>query len=140
MIDSLQNLQWLDLQSNYLKTIDPCVLKFQNLKTLYIQDNYISSFEEIQKLQKLPKLRNLSLHSNPLTNIPDFRLFSIALLPEVRKIDSVLVTHKERDNALFISSVYRKKRLPYYDGEDLREPPSEILVSQASNNITEGSK
>ena len=139
MIDCFTNLQWLDLQSNYLKTLDPCILKLTNIKTLYIQDNYISNMEEIQKLHSLPKLRNLSLHSNPLTNIPDFRLFSIALLPEIRKIDSVLVTHKERDNALFISSVYNKKRLPMYDGEDLREPPSEVLVTQ-NNNVTENSK
>ena len=119
MIDCFKNLQWLDLQNNYLKQVDDGISYFHNLKTLYLHGNYISDMQEVQKLQSLPKLRNLTIHSNPLTSIKDFRLYVIALLPELRKIDTVLITHKERDNALFMTSLYKHKRLPVYDGPDL---------------------
>lgn len=138
MYNCFQNLQWLDLQNNYLQKLDPSLLAFKNLKTLYLQGNYISDLQELQLLQDLPNLRNLSVHSNPLAYIKDFRLFIIALLPELRKIDTVLVSHKERDNAYFLTSTYKQKRLPSYKGEEQIEPPLEYTGSQNSKNMIEG--
>lgn len=133
MVNCFQNLQWLDLQNNHIQKLHPSLLSFGNLKTLYLQGNYINDLQELQLLQELPKLRNLSVHSNPLAYIKDFRLFIIALLPELRKIDTVLVSHKERDNAFFLTSVYRQKRLPAYKGDNRMEPPGEY--SSQKNGI-----
>jgi Leucine-rich repeat (LRR) protein len=35
------NLEWLDLSYNYLEKIEPEILQFPNLKTLYLHGNYI---------------------------------------------------------------------------------------------------
>jgi Leucine-rich repeat (LRR) protein len=43
-------LEWLDISYNYLEKIEPEVLKFPNLKTLYLHGNYISNLEETRKL------------------------------------------------------------------------------------------
>ena len=112
MYNCFENLQWLDLQNNYLQKLDPSLLAFKNLKTLYLQGNYISDLQELQLLQDLPNLRILSIHSNPLAYIKNFRLFIIALLPELRKIDTVLVSHKERDNAFFLTNKKAPKQVP----------------------------
>lgn len=55
--------------------------------------------EELTKLQNIRKLRTLTIHGNPLDQLPNFRIFTIGLLPNLRKLDTVLVTYKERDNA-----------------------------------------
>ena len=50
------NLEWLDLSYNYLEKIEPEILQFPNLKTLYLHGNYIQNLEEVRKLQDLPYL------------------------------------------------------------------------------------
>lgn len=135
MHNCFQNLQWLDLQNNYLQKLDSSLAALKNLKTLYLQGNYISDMDELRVLQELPLLRNVNVHSNPLTHIKDFRLFVIALLPELRKIDTVLVTHKERDNAYFLTSVYRRAKLPVYTASNLPRPPPEHSNAHNNKNV-----
>ena len=48
-----QNLEWLDISYNYLDKIEPEILQFPCLKTLYLHGNYISNLEEVKKLQDL---------------------------------------------------------------------------------------
>lgn len=43
-------LEWLDLSYNYLENIESEILKFKNLKTLYLHGNYIQNLEEVKKL------------------------------------------------------------------------------------------
>lgn len=43
-------LEWLDLSYNYLQKIEPEILEFPNLKTLYLHGNYIANLEEVKKL------------------------------------------------------------------------------------------
>ena len=49
-------LEWLDLSYNYLVKIEPEILEFPNLKTLYLHGNYISNLEEVRKLQDMAYL------------------------------------------------------------------------------------
>ena len=48
-----QRLEWLDLSYNYLERIEPEILNFPCLKTLYLHGNYISNLEEVKKLSDL---------------------------------------------------------------------------------------
>lgn len=59
-----ENLEWLDLSYNYLEKIEDEVLKFPNLKTLYLHGNYIANLSEVKKLQDLPCLQTLTLYGN----------------------------------------------------------------------------
>jgi Leucine-rich repeat (LRR) protein len=45
-----ERLEWLDLSYNYLERIEPEILQFPNLKTLYLHGNYINNLEEVRKL------------------------------------------------------------------------------------------
>ena len=57
-------LEWLDLSYNFLERVEPEILNFPNLKTLYLHGNYISNLEEVKKLQELPYLQTLNLYGN----------------------------------------------------------------------------
>jgi Leucine-rich repeat (LRR) protein len=46
-------LLWIDLSYNYLETIEDEILKFPNLKTLFLHGNYISNLDEARKLSGL---------------------------------------------------------------------------------------
>lgn len=52
------------------------------------------------------------IHGNPLTEIPNFRSYLISIMPNLKKIDSVLVSKKEIDNATFLRTQIKKFPLP----------------------------
>lgn len=54
---------------------------------------------EFEKLKGLTELRTLTVHGNLFDAIPNFRLYIIGLLPTIKKLDSVLISKKELDNA-----------------------------------------
>lgn len=45
-----EQLKWVDLSYNYLVKIEPEILMFKNLKTLYLHGNYIYEMAEVEKL------------------------------------------------------------------------------------------
>jgi Leucine-rich repeat (LRR) protein len=104
MIYNPVNLEWLDLSYNYLETIEPELLNFPNLKTLYLHGNYISNLEEVKKLQDLPYLQTLTLYGNFVEQIKGYRLYVLGMMYEkyetLKKLDSVLITRKEFDNVI----------------------------------------
>jgi Leucine-rich repeat (LRR) protein len=59
-------LLWIDLSYNYLETIEDEILKFPNLKTLFLHGNYIANLEEARKLSGLTQLASLTLYGNPI--------------------------------------------------------------------------
>lgn len=54
----------------------------------------------------------MTIHGNPLAGVPNFRILAISILPELKKLDSVLISKKERDNAVFIRSQTKKYPQP----------------------------
>lgn len=96
---TFQNLQWIDLSHNYLETLDYDFQDIPQLKMLYLHCNYIYDMNQLKKLQHLQELKTLTIHGNPLTNVPSFRIYVIAILPHLKKLDSVVVSRKERDNS-----------------------------------------
>jgi Leucine-rich repeat (LRR) protein len=54
---------------------------------------------ELKKLIGITKLKTLTIHGNPLDQLPNFRIYIIGILPNLKRLDTVLVTYKERDNA-----------------------------------------
>ncbi|GFR64155.1 centrosomal protein of 72 kDa [Elysia marginata] len=63
--------------------------------------NNISSLEELTRLKHNPNLQEIDLRLNPVTrNEPDYRLYLIHMLPNLRKLDDRGVRDRERQAAL----------------------------------------
>ncbi|KAE9537009.1 hypothetical protein AGLY_006816 [Aphis glycines] len=90
-------LSWLDLSDNNLTTISDEFLLFPNLSMLYLHKNNINDVVEAYKLRNLKKLRTLTLHKNPMCGTPCYRSTVIHFLPNIRKLDNVVVVRSERE-------------------------------------------
>jgi hypothetical protein len=82
---------------------------------------------ELEKLAHLP-LRSLTIHGNPIETIPNFRLYIIALLPSLKRLDSVLISKKERDNANVWINEFRHVKIP-----EVKNPPVPVDDTAQSN-------
>lgn len=77
---------------------------------------------EFLKLKPLEELRSLTVHGNPLVRIPNFRLYLIEIFPNLKKLDTVLISIKERDNSQTWVYQFKYKKLPVYLGNDFKKP------------------
>lgn len=66
-------------------------------------------------------LKTINIHGNPFAAVPNFRILAISILPDLKKLDSVLISKKERDNAIFIRSQTKKYPVP----KNPAKPPQE---------------
>ena len=68
-------IEWIDLSYNYLTTVEKELTELPYLKTLYFHCNYISHFRDMKRLEKITKLRNCTLHGNPIAKVANYRLY-----------------------------------------------------------------
>jgi len=94
-----------------LTSIDPVLLNYPIL-SLLLHKNYISDFNEVGKLSQMQRLTNLTLHNNPLEELAGYRVRVISSVPGLRKLDTVLLSKKERDIGLNWMDLCGKKGLP----------------------------
>mmetsp|Transcript_38452 Transcript_38452/g.46391 ORF Transcript_38452/g.46391 Transcript_38452/m.46391 type:complete len:230 (-) Transcript_38452:431-1120(-) len=99
IMESPEQLQWLDVAHNELTTVDPILLKFPNITVLYLHGNKIASLKEVDKLAKLPNLKKLSLHGNPVEELPNYRLHVSTSIPHLQMLDFINITKVDRDKA-----------------------------------------
>jgi len=105
--DPFRNLQSIDLSFNELTSINACVTKYPNIRSLYLHGNAIDNFNEVKKLKKMPNLRRLTLHGNPIDHIPQYRAAVISQLPELKSFDFSGVTKNDR----FVSANVNVKKI-----------------------------
>ncbi|XP_076240756.1 leucine-rich repeat-containing protein 51 [Calliopsis andreniformis] len=98
VLDDPRYLSWLDLSFNEIKKIGDEIVKFLNLKILYLHGNNISDINDVLKLKKLLNLRSLTLHGNPIENLPCYRGYIVHILPQLTALDfsAVLITEKKK--------------------------------------------
>lgn len=99
LLEEPSSLAWLDLSFNNISDIDDEITKFPNLKIFYMHGNAINDLNSIMKLRKLCKLRNLTLHGNPIESVPSYRGFVLAVLPQLVNLDFAPVVAAERKKA-----------------------------------------
>jgi Leucine-rich repeat (LRR) protein len=99
------------------------MLKYKNLKSLYLHGNQIADINEVArhprappplpphhlmryvlqllKLRQLPLLKSLAMHGNPCEEIknPPYRLFVIGALPNLCRLDFCTITPQDREEA-----------------------------------------
>ncbi|GJQ78045.1 hypothetical protein Trydic_g2390 [Trypoxylus dichotomus] len=91
-----EKLGWIDLSFNYITHLDPILLKYMNLKIIYLHGNKIDDFEEVKILQGFPNLRSLTLHGNPISDRNNYRNFVLSTLPQIVNLDFTPASKSER--------------------------------------------
>ena len=115
------NLQWLDISHNYLQHLDYDFSHYPHLRTVYLHCNFLYDFNDLAKLKDRENLKTFTIHGNPISDVSNFRSYVISILPQIRKLDSVLVSNKERDNAIFLRTQIKKFPMP----KNIPSPPIE---------------
>lgn len=96
-----ENLEELWLSYNQISNLDG-LSSLTNLTTLYMSNNAIKSFAEIEKLQTLPNLKSVLFYGNPLydgLSAQEARIEVLKRLPNITKIDGYVVLQRDRDEA-----------------------------------------
>ncbi|XP_022095424.1 centrosomal protein of 72 kDa-like isoform X1 [Acanthaster planci] len=100
---ALQNfirLKHLDLSRNALQSLDG-LQHLKLLEKLNVYYNNISTLKDLYQLRHNTCLQEVDLRLNPVTkNEPDYRLFMVHMLPNLRKLDDRSVRESERKAAL----------------------------------------
>jgi dynein light chain 1 len=96
------SLEQLWMSYNNVAQLDG-VLCCQKLEVLYLSNNKIRGWAEVEKLRGLPNLRDILLKGNPIyedmDTVEEQRVAVLQCVPQVTKIDGKLVTPIEREMA-----------------------------------------
>ncbi|KAI9356534.1 hypothetical protein DFJ73DRAFT_623012 [Zopfochytrium polystomum] len=95
---NFKSLMLLSLENNRVKHLKPFA-KMATLMEFYIGNNYISELYCIFPLKELPRLIILDLTGNAVSQISNYRLFSIFHLSRLKIIDGASITPKEQTQA-----------------------------------------
>ncbi|XP_067948693.1 cilia- and flagella-associated protein 410-like [Watersipora subatra] len=99
LMKSLVNVEIVGLSVNDITTLEP-FQNCKNLQELYIRKNKIADLNEICYLKKLPKLRALWLADNPCATGSLYRMTVLKNLPNLTKLDNIVVESEELNDAL----------------------------------------
>ncbi|KAL8166541.1 hypothetical protein V2J09_008040 [Rumex salicifolius] len=93
----LNRLGTLLINNNRITRINPAIGEFlPKLHTLVLTNNRLVNLVDIDPLSSLPKLQFLSLMDNLVTKKPNYRLYVIHKLKQLRLLDFRKVKQKER--------------------------------------------
>eukprot|EP01065_Artemidia_motanka_P003578 TRINITY_DN1170_c3_g1_i1.p1 TRINITY_DN1170_c3_g1~~TRINITY_DN1170_c3_g1_i1.p1 ORF type:complete len:1318 (+),score=467.48 TRINITY_DN1170_c3_g1_i1:58-3954(+) len=73
--------------------------QFGSARAFSAAGNFLTSFDSVAALSRLPLLRTLSLQNNPVTQLPYYRAHMLAICPGLRVLDGAEVTAEERRGA-----------------------------------------
>ncbi|XP_022084303.1 protein C21orf2-like isoform X2 [Acanthaster planci] len=95
----MPNIEVINVSVNSITTLEDFA-HCPNLAELYIRKNCIGDLAEIWYLRNLRKLRVLWLADNPCAAGDHYRLTVLRMLPNLQKLDNVLVTNDEVNRAM----------------------------------------
>lgn len=122
-----QRLKTVLLSNNRLVRIDNDLgATVPNLEELQLANNMISQLGDLQPLAKCKKLTRLSLLSNPVSRLPNYRQYVIFLIPHLKTLDFQKVKDAER-----------KEATELFSGAEGEKLISEIVKSTQPQNVVE---
>ena len=168
LISKMPNIEVLSLSSNQISSLSP-LTNCLNVREIYLRNNNIDSFKELDHLKHLLNLKVLWLEGNPICNDINYREKVFNILPQVIFLDNkkriikrerannrkrIQSEQKQRKNEFDydanISKSNRKKILlrrvfSYFDSTNeakINETPNDISVKQniKHNNFIFGNK
>ena len=102
-------LGWLDVSFNHLTTIDKAILNYPTLSVIYLHGNEISDLQQVDILSSLEKLRNLTLHGNPIENQFGYRPYVLGKCPNLKNFDFSGVTKSDWATSRTWNVLYKGK-------------------------------
>jgi len=133
-VGELQHIRIIDLSFNFLRSISPDFAKFPELHTLQLHKNLIFKLDEVLNLCNCSELRTLTLHNNPIEEVPGYRTLVCSKLPMLKKLDSLVVTRVE------IDAINNQKRIKPTGPTDIKKKVPEVFDSLWSNCDTSAKK
>ena len=98
IIKEMPSLEIISLSVNKIRSLKPFA-NLHNLKELYLRNNLIADIREVQYLEGCENLKILWLSENPICDFKNYRSLVIQALPQLAKLDGVMITETERENA-----------------------------------------
>lgn len=95
IIEEMKQLQIISLSVNKISSLK-AFKNHQNITDLSLRSNNIFDFNEVAYLSSCPNLRVLWLNDNPISEDEAYRSKVIQLLPQINKLDDILITESER--------------------------------------------
>jgi len=96
----LKRLRMLILNNNRICRFEEHLEEsLPQLETMVLTNNNVQELTDLEPLKTVKTLTNLSFIRNPITTKPNYRLFVIQCLPQVRVLDFQRVRMKEREAA-----------------------------------------
>lgn len=97
-LENLTGLEHLNLQHNEVSSVEE-ISKLTNLVQLDLSFNSIDAFEEVTKINQLETIRKLAFQGNPVASVPQFRENVVLRIPQLKHLDSTVITQADRDSA-----------------------------------------
>lgn len=91
ILSDLPNIEILSLAVNKIESLAP-LKSLHKIKEIYLRNNLISDMAELDYLAGLPNLKVLTLNENPISLQSNYREEVLSRLPQLTKLDDVLVS------------------------------------------------
>jgi len=89
------------------------ILKFSNLKILYLHGNKIMDISELDKLKNLHDLNSLAVHGNPMEKINGFRHYLLKHFPRLKQLNFGGISKADKQTAeVWMGSNKKPMKLP----------------------------
>ncbi|XP_072173451.1 cilia- and flagella-associated protein 410-like [Diadema setosum] len=144
----MPNIEVISLSVNSITTLEDFSY-CSNLTELYVRRNCIASLSEVWFLRSLPKLRVLWLADNPCAAGDNYRATILRILPNLHKLDNIVVTFDEVNRALeegdeleppiTSTGIYSNGHIPNNnkDNKENRDSSMEFMTLDETNKIRE---
>ena len=98
LIQEMPSLEIVSLSINSIRSLK-AFSGLPYLRELYLRKNMIADLNEIKYLTDCDNLRILWLSENPICDNPNYRNIVISVLPQLAKLDDIMITDEERNKA-----------------------------------------
>jgi cilla- and flagella-associated protein len=83
-------LNTLDLSDNLIKNLENLDNQL-HLEELWLTNNKVEMFSELDYLKKLPSLKTIYLERCPVYFYPDYKVKILEICPGIKQIDALIV-------------------------------------------------
>ncbi|MCQ2819426.1 MAG: leucine-rich repeat protein [archaeon] len=99
IVSQMPSLEVISLSLNKIRTLKHFG-NLRHLRELYLRQNLIADLKEIEYLQNCEDLKILWLNDNPISEKKNYRQYVLRALPQLAKLDDVMITDGEREDAM----------------------------------------